>query len=79
VGRQIAGEAEVRWSVDGSRFVHSTTEATKFVYELFKQHGEAVGDLEVRRASLEDTYMTLVRRAETEGETELGLIEAGAR
>ncbi len=79
LSRRIAGEAEVRWSVDGSRFVHSTTEATKFVYELFKQYGESVGDLEVHRASLEDTYMTLVRRAETEGETELGLIEAGAR
>jgi ABC-2 type transport system ATP-binding protein len=56
-----------------------TTEATKYVYDLFKQHGEAVADLEVRRASLEDTYMTLVQRAETGGETELGLQEAGAR
>jgi len=79
LSRRISGEAEVRWSVDGSRFVHSTTEATKFVHELFKQYGEAVGDLEVRRASLEDTYMTLVRRAESDGETELGLIEAGTR
>jgi ABC-2 type transport system ATP-binding protein len=73
LSRQIAGEAEVRWTVDGQRFVHSTTEATKYVYELFKQHGEAVADLEVRRASLEDTYMTLVHRAEA------GLAEAGAR
>ncbi len=65
LSRQIAGEAEVRWTLDGQRFVHATTESTKYVHELFKQHGDAVGDLEVRRASLEDTYMTLVRQAET--------------
>ncbi|WP_181771460.1 ABC transporter ATP-binding protein [Amycolatopsis pittospori] len=64
LSRQIAGEAEVRWTLDGQRFVHSTTESTKYVHELFKQHGDAIGDLEVRRASLEDTYMTLVRKAE---------------
>lgn len=62
---EIAGEAEVRWSVGDQRFVHTTTESTKFVHELFKQHGDAIGDLEVRRASLEDTYMTLVRRHES--------------
>ncbi|MBE1579331.1 ABC transporter ATP-binding protein [Amycolatopsis roodepoortensis] len=65
LSRQIAGEAEVRWTLDGQRFVHSTTESTKYVHELFKQHGDAIGDLEVRRASLEDTYMTLVRKAES--------------
>ncbi|WP_409496353.1 ABC transporter ATP-binding protein [Amycolatopsis sp. cmx-11-12] len=64
LSRQIAGEAEVRWTLDGQRFVHATTESTKYVHELFKQHGDAIGDLEVRRASLEDTYMTLVRKAE---------------
>lgn len=65
LSRQIAGEAEVRWTLDGQRFVHSTTESTKYVHELFKQHGDAIADLEVRRASLEDTYMTLVRTAES--------------
>src|ERR1700716_2872569 len=65
LSRQIAGEAEVRWTRDGQRFVHSTTVATKFVHELFNQHGEGIGELEVRRASLEDTYMTMVRQAES--------------
>ncbi|MFD3593847.1 ABC transporter ATP-binding protein [Nocardia sp. NPDC058640] len=65
LSRSIAGEAQVSWTVDGQRFVHTTTESTKYVHELFKQHGDAIGDLEVRRASLEDTYMTLVRRAES--------------
>lgn len=64
-----AGEAEVRWTCDGQRFVHTTTESTKYVHELFKQHGDLIADLEVRRASLEDAYMTLVRRFES-GSTE---------
>lgn len=65
LSRRIAGEAEVRWTRDGQRFVHSTIGATKFVHELFKQYGDAIDELEVRRASLEDTYMTLVRQAES--------------
>jgi ABC-2 type transport system ATP-binding protein len=40
-------------------------EPTRFVRELFRQYGESVEDLEVRRASLEDTYMALVRQAES--------------
>lgn len=71
LAREIAVEAEVRWTVDDQRFVHTTTESTKFVHELFKQHGDAIGELEVRRASLEDTYMALVRRHESgDGGTE---------
>jgi ABC-2 type transport system ATP-binding protein len=64
LSRQVAGESEVRWTQDGRRFVHSDIDATTFVRELFRQHGEAIGDLEVRRASLEETYMKLVREAE---------------
>jgi ABC-2 type transport system ATP-binding protein len=69
-GRIIADgstQAEVRWSRDGQRFVHSADEPTRFVRELFRQYGESVEDLEVRRASPEDTYMALVRQAESEG------------
>ncbi len=65
LARSIAGEAEVRWTVDDQRFVHTTAESTKFVHELFKQHGDSIDELEVRRASLEDTYMALVRRHES--------------
>jgi ABC-2 type transport system ATP-binding protein len=66
---QMSTESEVRWSRDSQRFVHSTTEATRFVRDLFKQYGEAIEDLEVRRASLEDTYMAMVRGFES-GERE---------
>ncbi|MEU4710492.1 ABC transporter ATP-binding protein [Nocardia salmonicida] len=65
-----AGEAEVRWTREGQRFVHTTTESTKYVHELFKQHGELIEDLEVHRASLEDTYMALVRRFESDAAAE---------
>ena len=64
LARQVAGKAEVRWSVDGRRYVHAPDDATAFVRRLFAQHGDAVADLEVRRTSLEDTYMALVHRHE---------------
>jgi ABC-2 type transport system ATP-binding protein len=64
LARQIVGEDQVRWTRDGQRFVRSTSESTRFVLELVRRYGEAVADLEVRRASLEDTYLALVRQAE---------------
>ncbi|MGW4466736.1 ABC transporter ATP-binding protein [Micromonospora sp. NPDC004704] len=65
LSRRMSTEAEVRWSQGNGRFVHSSTDATRFVRELFQQHGDAIADLEVRRASLEDTYMAMVREAES--------------
>jgi ABC-2 type transport system ATP-binding protein len=64
LSRQVAGESEIRWTRDGQRFVHSTEHSTRFVRELFLQYGETIGDLEVRRASLEDTYMRMVQESE---------------
>jgi ABC-2 type transport system ATP-binding protein len=64
LARQASSQAEVRWSRDGERFVHATPDATGFVRQLFAQYGDRVADLEVRRASLEDTYMAIVYRHE---------------
>ncbi|HEX6446404.1 MAG TPA: ABC transporter ATP-binding protein [Streptosporangiales bacterium] len=64
LSRLMSTEAEVRWSRDGQRFVHSTADATRYVRELFQQYGDSIADLEVRRASLEDTYVALVREFE---------------
>src|ERR1700729_2000360 len=61
---RMSAQAEGRGSVDGQRFVHPTDQATAFTRGLFAQYGEAVEDLEVRRANLEDTYMALVREYE---------------
>ena len=69
LARRVAGEAEVKWTRDGERFVHSAADSTKFVRELLTQYGDEVHDLEVRRASLEDAYLTLVQQHES-GSTE---------
>ena len=63
--RQVAGNSEVRWGRGGERFVHATEEPTPFVRRLFEQYGEEITDLEVRRASLEDTYIAMVARFES--------------
>ncbi|MER7485633.1 ABC transporter ATP-binding protein [Streptomyces sp. NPDC126497] len=64
LSRRASAEATVRWTRDGRPFEQSTAEPTRFVRLLFEEHGEAIGDLEVRRASLEDTYLTMVRELE---------------
>jgi len=65
LAREITREAQVRWSRNGERFVQATPDATQFVRELFIQHGDEVADLEVRRATLEDTYIALVQQFES--------------
>jgi ABC-2 type transport system ATP-binding protein len=65
LARRMSTEAEVKWTIDGQRFVHSTADATEFVRQLFREHDDKVADLEVRRASLEDTYMAMVRQFES--------------
>ncbi len=64
LSRRMSTEAEIRWTLHGDRFVHSTQDATRFVRDLFREHGDSVAELEVRRASLEDTYMAMVREFE---------------
>lgn len=64
LARQVTREAQVRWSRDGEQYVHSTPDATMFVRELLQQHDD-VADLEVRRATLEDTYIAMVQQHET--------------
>jgi ABC-2 type transport system ATP-binding protein len=61
----IAGEDEVRWIHDGRRLTQFPSDSTKFARDLFSQYGEAISEMEVRRATLEDTYLALVRQAES--------------
>ncbi|EWM12631.1 ABC transporter ATP-binding protein [Kutzneria sp. 744] len=65
LSRRVDAASEVRWTRGGERFVHSSTAPAAFVRELFAQYGEEIVDVEVRRASLEDTYMALVRDFES--------------
>lgn len=77
LARRIAGQDEVRWTCGGRHFVKPTDDSTAFVRGLFRDYGDDVGELEVHRASLEDTYMALVR---SQGETgAFGTGKAAAR
>jgi ABC-2 type transport system ATP-binding protein len=58
---QIRARSEVRWTHNEQRFVHAATDATEFVRQLLTEHPSGIDDLEVRRATLEDTYLELVR------------------
>ncbi len=66
LAHQAAGSAEVRWTQDGTRQVHSTVDPTDFVRELFAQEGAAgtISQLEVQQPSLEATYLTMVAQQE---------------
>ncbi|HLU63134.1 MAG TPA: ABC transporter ATP-binding protein [Protaetiibacter sp.] len=64
LARRIAGTSEVRWVQDGARHVHATPDATAFTRELLAQHGDAVSEIEIIRASLEDTYLAMVTKSE---------------
>jgi len=64
LARQVEGKAQVTWTRGGERYVHAADDATAFVRSLFAQYGDEVADLEVRRTTLEDTYMALVRKQE---------------
>src|SRR5690606_34647076 len=66
LARAFAAAAEVRWTSGGRRHVHAVRGAdpTDFVRDLLANDPD-VTELEVRRASLEDTYLALVQRAES--------------
>jgi ABC-2 type transport system ATP-binding protein len=67
---QVSSKAEVRFSRNGEFYAHSVEHATAYVRDLFAQYGETIGDLEVRKASLEDVYLAMVREFESGRRTE---------
>ncbi|WP_181782363.1 ABC transporter ATP-binding protein [Pseudonocardia pini] len=67
LSREVAGHTEVRWCAGGERSVHGAPDdaaAVAFVRELLAGPGPEVTELEVRRSSLEDTYLAMVQRRE---------------
>jgi ABC-2 type transport system ATP-binding protein len=66
LARELTTPAEVRWTSGGRRQVHAVREGdpTTFVRDLLIKDPD-VTELEVHRASLEDSYMALVQRAES--------------
>lgn len=63
LARQVSRDAEVRWTRNGQRLIEPTPDATEFVRKLLAE-GNEISDLEVRRATLEDTYLAMVQRHE---------------
>ncbi len=66
LARQVSGKTEVRYTRDGERYVENVEDGTAHVRDLFARYGDAIGDLEVRRARLEDVYLAMVRDFESE-------------
>lgn len=62
--KEFSSRTEVVWTQDDQRHVHATNNATEFARNLLSQHPEGITDLQIRRASLEDTYMTIVQTHE---------------
>ncbi|WHT19600.1 ABC transporter ATP-binding protein [Crossiella sp. CA-258035] len=66
LAHRMAGRPEVRFTRAGTRESHSVPDATSFVRDLLTQPGnEDITDLEVRRVSLEEVYLSLVRDHES--------------
>ncbi|SKB09199.1 ABC transporter ATP-binding protein [Aeromicrobium choanae] len=64
LAEQISGTTEVRWTHHGEAHVHTTADGTAFVRDLLARHPDGIADLEVRRSTLEDTYLAMVARHE---------------
>lgn len=64
LSHEVSTDAEVRWEQDDQKHVHATKDATAFVRKLLADNPTGISDLEVRRASLEDTYMKIVQQHE---------------
>lgn len=77
LARDFSTAAEVRWISGGRRHVHAVRDGdpTGFVRNLLANDAAAT-ELEVHRASLEDTYMALVRRAESAAIDRAGVSKA---
>jgi ABC-2 type transport system ATP-binding protein len=65
LARQVAARTEVRFSLHGHAHAESVEHPTRFVRDLFAEHGEAVDHLEVRRTRLEEVYLAMVREFES--------------
>ncbi|MEU4238396.1 ABC transporter ATP-binding protein [Actinoplanes sp. NPDC026619] len=59
--RDLIRHTEVRWTLDGTPHTHATDHPARLVHDLYQEHGENLHHIEVRRTSLEDTYLALIR------------------
>jgi ABC-2 type transport system ATP-binding protein len=66
LAKDLSTQTKVIWTQDGQRHTQSTSQATAFTTKLLAQYPDEISDLEIRRASLEDTYMTIVQKYENQ-------------
>ncbi|MFE7183316.1 ABC transporter ATP-binding protein [Streptomyces erythrochromogenes] len=67
LARRAAARAEVRWTAeDGTPHRERTEDPSRLVWELHRHAAGPIADLEVRRPTLEDTYLHMVHQ-EAEG------------
>jgi ABC-2 type transport system ATP-binding protein len=64
LANDLSRQTEVIWTRDGQQYNQSTGQAVAFTRTLLAQYPAGISDLEIRRASLEDTYMTIVQKHE---------------
>lgn len=64
LARDMSNQTEITWSQDGQQHSQRTSQAVTFTRMLLTQNPDGISDLEIRRASLEDTYMTIVQKHE---------------
>ncbi|WP_346048051.1 ABC transporter ATP-binding protein [Actinomadura chokoriensis] len=60
----VQAASEVRWLEDGMRRTERTSDPSRLAYELHRRFGGPVPGLEIRRPSLEQSYLDLVSRKE---------------
>ncbi len=64
LAKDISNQTEVIWTQDGQPHSQRTSQAVAFTRMLLTKNPDGISDLEIRRASLEDTYMTIVQKHE---------------
>lgn len=76
---EVSTNTEVRWTQSGKQHSHTTENATAYVRKLLAENKTGISDLEVRRASLEDTYMKIVLQHEKDTQATDAAKEQGGR
>lgn len=64
LAKDMSNQTEITWTQDGKPHSQRTSQAVAFTRVLLTQNPDGISDLEIRRASLEDTYMAIVQTYE---------------
>lgn len=62
--KDLSNQTEVIWKQYGRKHIHRTNQAVAFTRQLLSQYPDGLSDLEIRYASLEETYVAIVHEHE---------------